>query len=81
VFYCKICGKRHYKGSAPALWCHSTANPAYIKYLGKMHRGGFHAEGTGGHPDCLLCNTPVKPKQLAFFDDPIRVIDICGCQG
>ena len=81
MFRCNICGKRHYKGSTPALWCHSTNNPEYIKYLVKMHNRGFHADGTGGHKDCPKCNTPVKPKQLALFDDPIRVIDPCGCQG
>jgi hypothetical protein len=81
MFCCKICGIRHHKGSIPAQWCHSTNNPEYISYLLMRHVMGFHVEGTGVHKDCPKCNIPVKSVQLALFDDPIRVIDICGCQG
>lgn len=83
MFRCKICGKRHFKGSNPALWCNNMENPDYIAYLVMMHKNGFHMDGTGGHQDCPKCKTvkPVKPQQLVLFDLPREVVDICGCQG
>lgn len=83
MFKCRICHKRHYKGSDPALKCHSVDNPKYIAYLTKMHMAGFHTDGNGGHLDCPSCGVEV---QLRLFDveesgkAPSRDF-ICGCQG
>lgn len=84
MFKCLICGKRHYKGSVPAQWCHSTLNPDYMAHILMRHTQGFHGKGTGGHPDCPSCRD-AKPEQMQLFRTDVtkvtEVLDICGCQG
>lgn len=88
MFRCLICGRRHYRGSVPALWCHSITNPDYVAHLVWRHRQGFHGGGTGGHDDCPICRGS-KPEQLQLslqlsVKEEVLTYDsddICGCQG